>query len=96
MSAGEGGFNAVSGSVSSDISNSLYQNAYTLYGLNLISLNAVLPIAFISSIDSTYVLTISASATINSFSFVNVSVGVLPGKHCISCNNGLVAYGTTV
>jgi len=85
--------NKYSGSVSSDISNSLYQNAYTLYGLNLISLNAVLPIAFTSSIDSTYVLTISASATIDSFSLVYVSVGVLPGKQCDSCNNGLIANG---
>lgn len=85
--------NRYSGSVSSDVSNSLYQNTYTLYGLNLISLNSVLPLAFSSSIDSSYVLTISASSTLDSFSLVYVSVGVLPSKICDNCNNGLVANG---
>lgn len=82
-----------SGSVSSDVSNSLYQNSYSLYGLNLISLTNTQAQAFSSSIDANYVLTIASSALIDDFSLVYVTVGVLPGKVCSACGNGLVANG---
>jgi hypothetical protein len=81
------------GSVSSDISNSLYQNSYSLYGLNLISLTNSQPLAFTATIDNSYVLTISASSTVPDFSLVYVTVGVLPAQVCSNCNAGLVANG---
>jgi hypothetical protein len=82
-----------SGSVSSDISNSLYQSPYVLYGLNLLSLSASQPLAFTSSIDSDFVLTIGASSTVDDFSLVYIAVGVLPSKVCASCGTGLAANG---
>lgn len=81
-----------SGSVSSDISNSLFRNSYSLYGLNLVSLGNSQSLDFSSTIDNDYVLTISASALVD-FSLVYVTVGVLPGKICSGCGNGLVASG---
>lgn len=80
-----------SGSTSSDISGSLYQNAYTLYGLNLLSLIGTSPLDFTSTIDQNYVLTISASSLLADFSLIYVSVGVLPSQLCGNCNAGLVA-----
>ena len=82
-----------SGSVSSDISGSLYQSPYTIYGLNLISLTNSAALAFTSDIDSGYVLTVSASSVVADFSLVYVSVGVQPGKLCANCNAGLVPSG---
>jgi hypothetical protein len=84
-----------SGSVSSDISNSLYSTPYVFYGLNLLSLVRSQAIAFSSSIDNNFVLTVSASAPVDSFSLVYIAVGVLPGQHCASCGSGLVANGAS-
>ena len=87
--------NQYSGSVSSDISNSLYSTPYIFYGLNLLSLVRSQPLAFSSSIDSNFVLTVSASSSVDSFSLVYIAVGVLPGQHCASCGSGLVANGAS-
>jgi hypothetical protein len=81
------------GSISSDISNSLYQNAYSLYGLNLISLTSSTPLDFTSQIDNNFVLTISSSSLIDNFALIYVTFGVLPGKLCDDCGDGLVANG---
>ena len=80
-----------SGSVSNDISNSLYQTPYVFYGLNLISLSAPQPLDFTSAIDDQFVLTISASSLADDFSLVYIALGVLPGKHCSNCGNSIIA-----
>jgi hypothetical protein len=80
-----------SGTVSSDISNTLYQTPYVFLGLNLLSLSSKQPLAFSSAADSGFVLTVSSSRTIDDFSIVYIAVGVLPGKHCSSCGSSLVA-----
>jgi hypothetical protein len=80
-----------SGSVSSDITNSLYQTPYVFYGLNLISLSLPQPLDFSSSVDSNFVLTISASALVDDFSLVYIAFGVLPGKLCSNCGNSVIA-----
>jgi hypothetical protein len=80
-----------SGSVSSDITNSLYQTPYVFYGLNLISLSLPQPLDFLSSVDSNFVLTISASALVDDFSLVYIAFGVLPGKLCSNCGNSVIA-----
>lgn len=82
-----------SGSASSDITNSLYQTPYLLYGVNLLSLTGSKPLAFSSSIDSSFVLTISASSVVDEFSLVYVAVGVLPSRLCASCGSGSIANG---
>jgi len=82
-----------SGAVSSDISNSLYQTPYLLYGLNLLSLTASQALNFASTIDSGFVLTVSASSQLEEFSLVYVAVGVLPGKVCAACGNRQVVSG---
>jgi len=84
-----------SGSVSSDISNSLYSTPYVFYGLNLLSLVRSQPLAFSSSIDNNFVLTVSATASVDSFSLVYIAVGVLPGQLCANCGSGLVANGAS-
>jgi hypothetical protein len=80
-----------SGSVSSDITNSLYQTPYVFYGLNLISLSLSQPLDFSSSVDSNFVLTISASALVDDFSLVYIAFGVLPSKLCSNCGNSVIA-----
>ena len=82
-----------SGSVSSDITNSLYQTPYLLFGLNLLSLAASRALSFASSIDRDFVLTISASSVVEEFSLVYVAVGVLPGRVCAACGSRQVANG---
>lgn len=82
-----------SGSVSSDISNSLYRNSYSLYGLNVISLTSSQALAFTSTIDNDYVLTISSSNVCDNFALIYVTVGVLPSQVCNDCGKGLVAVG---
>jgi hypothetical protein len=81
-----------SGSVSSDISSTLYQSSYSFLGLNLLSLSSSQAVSFSSAIDINYVLTISATGTIDDFSLVYVSVGVLPKNICAGCGAGLVPY----
>lgn len=85
--------NKYSGSISSDVSSSLYQNTYTLYGLNLVSVTSSQSLQFTSDIDNSFVLTISASSQIDSFALIYVAFGVLPSKVCSNCGQGLVASG---
>lgn len=85
--------NKYSDSVSSDISSSLYQNTYSLYGLNLISLVGSEGLTFTSLIDNNYILTISSSAIIDSFSLVYISVGVLPSRVCSNCGKSAAING---
>ena len=85
--------NKYSDSVSSDISGSLYQNTYSLYGLNLISLVGNDALTFTSSIDNNYILTIASSAVIDSFSLVYISVGVLPWQVCGNCGKNAAING---
>lgn len=83
-----------SGSVSSDISNSLYQTPYIFHGLNLLSLSNSQALSFSSAADSNFVLTVSASRTVDDFSIVYIAVGILPSKHCSACGSGLLACGS--
>jgi len=87
--------NKYSDSVSTDISGSLYQNTYSLYGLNLISLVGNDALSFTSSIDNNYILTIASSAVIDSFSLVYISVGVLPGQICRNCGKSVAINGAS-
>jgi hypothetical protein len=80
-----------SGSVSNDISNSLYQTPYVFYGLNLISLSNSQPLDFSSSVDNNFVLTISASSLVNDFSLVYIALGVSPSKLCSTCGVSVFA-----
>lgn len=56
---------AFQGSSSSDISNILYQTSYLLYGLFELSISGNQPIAFTSSIDNNFVLTVASSRAID-------------------------------
>lgn len=85
--------NKYSGSNNKDISNSLYQTPYIFHGINLLSLSNTQPLAFTSSVDSNFILTVSASRVIDDFSIIYIAIGVQPGKHCASCGSGLVACG---
>jgi hypothetical protein len=86
--------NQYSGSVSSDISSSIYQSQYSIYGITLLSILSGKAITFGSSIDSNFIITISSSIPIDSFSLVYVALGQLPSKQCLNCgaasilNNG--------
>jgi len=86
--------NQYSGSVSSDISSSIYQSQYSIYGITLLSILGGKAITFGSSIDSNFIITISSSIPIDSFSLVYVALGQLPSKQCLNCgaasilNNG--------
>lgn len=85
--------NQYSGSVSSDISSTIYQSQYTLYGLNLISIISGKAISFSSSITNDFVLTISSSIPIDSFSLVYIAVGPLPSSICANCGAENIANG---
>ncbi len=71
--------------MSSDISSTIYQSQYTIYGLNLLSIISGKGIAFTSGISTDYVLTIGSSIPIDSFSLVYVTVGPLPSSLCSKC-----------
>lgn len=77
--------NQYSGSVSSDVSSSIYQSQYTLYGLTLLSITSTKGIAFGSAIDSNFILTISSSLPIDNFALVYVALGQPAGSQCSSC-----------
>lgn len=77
--------NQYSGSVSSDISSSIYQSQYTIYGLTLLSILSGKAITFGANIDSNFIITIGSSIPIDSFSLVYVALGQLPGKQCEKC-----------
>jgi hypothetical protein len=83
-----------SGSVSSDISNSLYQTPYLFLGLNLLSVSNSQPLVFSSAADSSFVLTVSASRVVDDFSIVYIAVGILPSLQCSACGSGLIACGS--
>ena len=82
-----------SGSVNTDISNTLYQTPYVFLGINLIAISNTQALDFTSAVDSGFVLSVSASRVVNDFSLVYIAVGVPPSKHCSSCGSGLVASG---
>lgn len=77
--------NQYSGSVSSDISSSIYQSQYTIYGLTLLSILSGKAITFGANIDTNFIITIASSIPINSFSLVYVALGQLPSKQCSNC-----------
>jgi hypothetical protein len=77
--------NQYSGSVSSDISSSIYQSQYTIYGLTLLSINSGKGINFGANIDTNFIITIGSSIPIDSFSLVYVALGQLPSKQCQNC-----------
>jgi hypothetical protein len=85
--------NQYEGTVSSDVSSTIYKSQYTLYGLTLISLIQGKSIAFTSDIDADFILTCSSSRTIDSFSLVYIAVGVLPSKLCVNCGSEGIANG---
>lgn len=81
-----------SGTVSSDISNTLYQTPYIFLGFNLLSITSKQAISFSSVVDSNFVLTVSTSRMIDDFSLVYIAVGVAPSKYCLACGGSMVAY----
>ena len=74
-----------SGSKSKDISSTIYQSDYTIYGLNLISIVSGKGITFASEISQDFILSVSSSIPIDSFSHVYVSIGAYPSKMCANC-----------
>jgi len=58
----------------------------------LLSLSSSQAVSFSSAIDINYVLTISATGTVDDFSLVYVSVGVLPKSICANCGAGLIPF----
>ena len=85
--------NQYSGSVSSDISSSIYKSEYTIYGLTLLSITSGKGINFASSVDTDFIITISSSIAIDSFSLVYVAIGQLPGQQCQNCGEEKTVYG---
>jgi hypothetical protein len=81
------------GSVSTDISNTLYQSPYLLYGLTELAFTGTQAIAFTSSIDQDYVFTATSSRAVGLFTIVYIAVGVAPGNLCSTCGKGLIASG---
>ena len=79
--------NKYEGTVSSDISSTIYQSQYTLYGLTLISILDAKTLSFTSDIDTDFILTVSSSRVIDSFSLVYVAVGVAPNRLCANCGS---------
>lgn len=77
--------NKYSGSKSQDISSTIFRANYVLYGLNLISIISGQGFTFDSSITTDFILTISSSIPIDSFSLVYLTVGIAPSSLCQDC-----------
>ena len=80
-----------SGSVTTDISNTIYRSPYALLGLNLISLGDQSSIQFSTKLDDAFSCVVSASRTVNDFSMVYIVVGVPVSQVC-ACGTGLIPY----
>ena len=74
-----------SGAISKDISSTIYQSSYTIYGLNLISIISGKGISFASEISNDFVFSLSSSIPIDSFSLVYIAIGPYPSKVCANC-----------
>ena len=82
-----------SGSASKDISSTIYQSSYTIYGLNLISIISGKGISFASDISEDFIFSVSSSIPIDSFSVVYIAVGPYPSKVCANCGAQNIIYG---
>ena len=79
------------GSVSSDISNSLYHTPYVLIGLNLVSIGNNQPISFETMLGNAFHCQVSASRMVEEFSLIYIAVGVAPSKLCSACGRYAIA-----
>lgn len=84
-----------SGSLTNDVSNSLYQTPYILFGLTQISLSGQTPLDYACSINPNFQLNLASSRNFDSFGIAYIVAGNSPSKLCSSCGNGFVAYGNT-
>jgi hypothetical protein len=82
---GQVSLNQFSGAQSKDISSTVYKSDYTIYGLNLLSITSGKGIAFASEISEDFILSVSSSVPIDSFSHVYVALGAYPSQICASC-----------
>ena len=80
-----------SGSITTDISNTIYRSPYTLLGLNMISLGDQSAIDFSTQLNDAFSCVVSASRKINDFSMVYIVIGVSVSQAC-ACGADLVAY----
>ena len=85
--------NNYAGSNSQDISSTIHQSDYTLYGLNLISITSGKGISFTSNINDDFVLTIGSSIPMDSFSLIYIAVGPLPSQLCGNCGAENIVNG---
>ena len=74
-----------SGSATKDISSTIYESAYSIYGLNLVSIISGKGVSFTSDISKNFIFSASSSVPIDSFSIVYVAVGPYPSKVCANC-----------
>ena len=79
------------GSVSSDISKSIYHSPYVLIGLNLVSLGNSQPISFETVLGHAFHCEVAASRLVDEFSLVYIAVGVAPHDMCSSCGRYAIA-----
>lgn len=79
------------GSVSSDISNSLYRSPYVLMGLSLLSVGSTQPLSFETVLDNSFLCEVKASRLVDEFGMVYIAVGVAPSKVCGRCGNSIIA-----
>jgi len=89
------GKNAFTGSFNSDVSSSLYQNAYLLYGLTQVSIGGQDSLAYSCQISNNFQLSLSSSRNIDSLGIVYIAAGNSPAKLCSACGAANVAYGNT-
>ena len=85
-----------SGSISEDISNSLYETPYKLYGLTKISLYGVKNMDFYCSISDYFKMSVKSSNNFDSFGIMYIIAGKAPKQLCSQCSGQYVYDNTCV
>jgi hypothetical protein len=87
--------NSFTGSVSNDISNSLYQNVYLLYGLTTISLNNQASLTYSCQINNNFQLSVQVNGNFDAFGLVYIVAGNSPNQLCSHCGSASYAYANS-
>ena len=85
-----------SGSTSQDISNSLYETPYKLFGLSKISLYGIKNIDFICTISDYFKMAVKSSNKFDSFGIMYIVAGKAPKGLCANCPGNYVYDNTCV
>ena len=83
--------NSFTGQASSDVSGSLYQNVYLLYGLASLSLKNSAPLALTCQINN-FQLAVNANGNLDSFGLIYIVAGNAPSQLCAQCGAASYAY----